>query len=477
MAGILEPAVAAYGFRLNRIFGPNRVGWCLVAAFSSLTLVHLLAPPRPIGGVPALAELLILFLLLLGMVHIEIFFSRTSESARQREWLEQELAARDIEKQHTALTNQQLLEALAAEQANQRLLKESEQQFRSLFTENPMPMWIFDLRSFRFLAVNDAALGLLDFSREQFMALSARDIRPAEDVGAFVQDSARPCQAGGARQAWRYYTRDRRLVSCETVCKDLVFNGSPSRLVLAEDVTHCREMERQCHECARTEAAMQLAGGIAHHFNNALTPVLAHADLLLHQNLNNQIADQVKQISTATARAAGLASHLLAFGRRRRPEKKLLDLNHAIEESSRMLQRMLGDSISLKTEYCPQMPKVRADPGMLAEILIKLALNAREAMPAGGQAILRTALAQSETTAKESVEEFVYFALADRGCGMTPQVQARLFEPFFSTREKGTGLGLATVQAIVQQHGGWIEVDSQPGAGSEFRIYLPAARL
>jgi CheY-like chemotaxis protein len=229
------------------------------------------------------------------------------------------------------------------------------------------------------------------------------------------------------------------------------------------------------------EAVGRLAGGVAHDFNNLLTVIQGHSELLLARlPADDPTRKEIDQIRKAGERAAGLTRQLLAFSRRQVLQARVLDLNEVAVDMEKMMHRLIGEDIELITRLGPEMPHVKADPGQLEQVIMNLAVNARDAMPDGGRLILETA----DTLLDEGFcrdhpptrpGRYVMLALTDTGTGMTPETRAHLFEPFFTTKEKGkgTGLGLATVYGIVKQSGGYIWAESEPGKGSTFRIYLP----
>ncbi len=230
------------------------------------------------------------------------------------------------------------------------------------------------------------------------------------------------------------------------------------------------------------EAIGQLAGGVAHDFNNLLTVIRSYSDLLLARcSRMDETAEQLLAIREASDRAAGLTAQLLAFGRKAIIEPKILDLNKSVEAAARLLRRLIGEDICLRTELQSDLWKVTIDPVQLEQTLMNLAVNARDAMPRGGDLLIRTCnyqvLPGQESEANDcSPGAYVQLTVADNGLGMSAEVKRHLFEPFYTTKGvgKGTGLGLATVYGIVHQAGGVIHCDSQLGQGTAFRIYLPA---
>jgi two-component system, cell cycle sensor histidine kinase and response regulator CckA len=248
------------------------------------------------------------------------------------------------------------------------------------------------------------------------------------------------------------------------------------------DVTERRTLEAQLRQAQKMEAIGQLSSGVAHDFNNLLTIIASNASMLLHTAGGNpEVADYVGQINQASERAAGLTRQLLLFSRKQVMQPVDLDLNEVVGTMTRMLQRILGEDIALGGEFAPGLPSIHADAGMIEQVLLNFAVNSRDAMPSGGRLTIRThveVLDESQARRHPGVRpgRYVCLSVSDTGCGIAPEHLPRLFEPFFTTKEvgKGTGLGLATVYGIVQQHQGWIEVASAPGEGTTFRIGLPA---
>jgi CheY-like chemotaxis protein len=229
------------------------------------------------------------------------------------------------------------------------------------------------------------------------------------------------------------------------------------------------------------EAVGRLAGGIAHDFNNLLTAIVGYSSLLQDRLTDDQSAlQQVLEIKSASERAASLTQQLLAFSRRQVLQPKLLDLNIIVAEFERMLRRLVGERIQVTVNVEPALWQVRADPGEIGRAIMNLSLNARDAMPEGGDLTLETAnLTLTETDAQSqgiAPGRYVTLAVRDTGVGIDEEAQAHIFEPFFTTKEtgKGTGLGLATVLGVVEQSGGVIRCESQLAGGTTFRIFLPA---
>jgi len=248
------------------------------------------------------------------------------------------------------------------------------------------------------------------------------------------------------------------------------------------DITDILNLEAQYRHAQKLESVGQMAAGIAHDYNNILTVIQGYADCLLGSNKGNEaLTNQLKQIAGAARRAATLTRKLLTFSRKQVIQARPLDINAVLVDFGKMLPRLLGEDITLVTQYAEGLPAIEADEGMLEQVVMNLAVNARDAMPKGGRLIISTRVVDiDEAYARQRADahpgRFVMLSVEDTGCGMDAAVLARMFEPFFSTKEvgRGTGLGLATVYGIVKQHQGWVEVASTVGVGTEFKAFFPA---
>ncbi len=264
----------------------------------------------------------------------------------------------------------------------------------------------------------------------------------------------------------------------------LEMEDSPEVLVCMEDMTEWKTMENQLRQAQRMEAVGQLAGGIAHDFNNLISVMLMQVEsmesLCAEGQTGPQMMESVKEIEAAAKRAAALTRHLLAFSRRQVLQVKPLDINEVIGDLLKMLRRVLGEQIKLEFRSEAGALWVEADAGMLEQVLMNLSVNARDAMPRGGCLSISTHPADASSQAlagkpRARAGSWVCLEVADTGCGMDEATLKRIFEPFFTTKEvgKGTGLGLSTVYGIVQQHQGWLDVESAPGKGTTFQVFLP----
>jgi two-component system cell cycle sensor histidine kinase/response regulator CckA len=360
-------------------------------------------------------------------------------------------------------------------------LRANEANYRLLFESNPEAMWVFDAETLRFLAVNDAAIRRYGYSRDEVLAMSIQDIRPAADRAKFLELRGRNPQGPLEYTELRHCTKDGTILAVDVSADSIAFAGRPARLILVKDVTERKRLEDQLRQSQKMEAIGRLAGGVAHDFNNLLTVIQGYGDLILDDlEPGDRLCADVRGINEAAERAAGLTQQLLAFSRRQVLAPEVLDLNTLAREAEKLLHRLISEDIGIHTALAPDLGRVRADPVQLHQVVLNLAVNARDAMPHGGMLTLETQNVEvgpdhPATQGLVSPGPYVLLAVTDTGIGMDQETKANIFEPFFTTKGtgEGTGLGLATVYGIVRQSGGFIWVYSEPGQGTTFKVYLP----
>ncbi len=476
----------------------------------------------------------------------------------------------------------------AAKQAREIADRKRAGEALAFFENNPLPGWVADSKSHKFLAVNEAAIRHYGYSRAEFLALTLGDIESLSDAGprasflpgrlprrrhlrkngtmidvdivshhvpgppaselVLVYDVTESVElldlalqasrtgvwsldAVSGALVWDRYAReifgfpgdgsaatfddllaavhppDRELVSqsflgaapgrsavaleFRVVWPDTTVHSLFSRgqaffddagvlvrvAAVSHDITGQRRLEEQFRHSQKMEAVGRLASGIAHDFNNLLTVILGYATVVQAKlDSGDPLRRMVAEVRRAGEQAALLTGQLLAFSRKQVTQMETLDINEAVRGITDMLQRLLGDDIDLSVTLDDALFPVRADAGQFTQVLMNLAVNAHDAMPNGGRLSIETCAVERGPGGRPA-GRYAMLAVTDTGAGMSVETLGHIFEPFFTTKEpsKGTGLGLATVYGIVQQHGGWIDVASEPGHGASFKIYFPSA--
>ena len=491
-----------------------------------------------------------------------------------------------------------------------KTIADSQRRQGLLFLSNPSPMWIFDCETLRFLEVNDAAVKNYGYSREEFLAMTVRDIRPEDEVPAFLELVKQRWDGySKVPGVWRHRLKDGSHIFVEIVAFEFLADGRPARMVLAidvsercrteialreseaslkalvdnapfgiqqslldgnrmttlnpalrkmlgdysmeealhlnlreqvyadpkerdrlievlrrnrqvqgwettlrsrdgslvpvritgslsggdnrapevfstyvEDMTQQTALEQQVRQVQKLEAVGRLAGGMAHDFNNVLVVIKLSTELMLGEiTPESPFSKPLLQISSAADRAAALTRQMLAFGRQQMMQPRIINLNTVVGETTQMLRQVIGEDIHLVTNLSETLENARLDPDQLAQVILNLAVNARDAMPQGGTLHLETTTAdldEAYTKDHPPVQpgRYVMLAVSDTGTGIDKSILPRIFDPFFTTKEvgKGTGLGLSIVYGIVKQSGGYVWVYSQPGHGTTFKLYFPA---
>ncbi len=335
----------------------------------------------------------------------------------------------------------------------------------------------------RFAAVNRAATELTGFSREELMAMRIPDLHDEPDLAAYrafhqrILDGERILTAASIRR------KGGGKVPAEFNNTLIVIGGRRFMHTAARDVTERRNLEEQLRQAQKMDAIGQLAGGVAHDFNNLLTVISGNTELLLlDAGPEDPRRGAMTDIRRASERAASLTRQLLAFSRKQILEPRLVDVHVVLAGIEKMLRGLIGEDVDLATDLAADPSWVKVDPGQLEQVVMNLALNARDAMPRGGRLTIRTrSLDPGESmdlfeTAGQKLGPNVAISISDTGTGIPPELKARLFEPFFTTKKfgKGSGLGLATVHGIVKQSGGDITVESEPGRGTTFTVVFPS---
>jgi nitrogen-specific signal transduction histidine kinase/CheY-like chemotaxis protein len=419
-------------------------------------------------------------LLLIGMAHMETFFSARDQSQSHEENLRcrwEYVAKREISELSKA--NENLLKQIAHFEEAGKALQETEARYRFLFAENPQPMWIVELGSLQLLAANKVALRQYGFSEEEFLKLKCEDILPVETVEAFLRDMARPCAGVESRGVWVHCKKDKTVMDVEITALDFQYAGSRARLILTHDLGQRHRHELEERRIEKLELAGQVAGSAAQHFDGLLAIIEENATQLLSKAQDASFVEQLKKISLAATRGTNLTHQLQAVGGRQLMQLKPVDLNVLIRSLNPILRRLAGEQIDFQNNCGVGQLPVLADARVLEGIIINLVSNARQAMAAGGTLTVNTSLVwlADPRGAQKETREFVRLSIRDTGCGLSSEAQAKLFEPFFSTRSKGMGLGLASVYGAVKQHWGWIEFATAEKAGTEFKIFFPRAPL
>lgn len=505
--------------------------------------------------------------------------------------------------------HRQLAESRQAMQTQSQSFRETEQQLNLMFSANPSPMWIYDRATLQFLDVNDAAVRQYGYSRDEFLRMTIKDIRPAEEIASLIHDIDEFYWGHSSRGVWRHRRKDGTLLLAEITTFKYEKGGRIQYIVLANDVTKrvqaeeelrrsqaslrslidnapfgiCRgsiegdrfetvnpafsemlggyspeelqqlklstqvyadardrarlmatirrnrkihgfettmikrdrskvrvritgvlttrqpddqesfegyvedltqqsSLEQQVRQVQKLEAVGRLAGGMAHDFNNILVVIKLSTEMMLHQvTPDSPLTKPLLQVSKAADRAAALTRQMLAFGRQQMMQVRILNVNTVVADITNMLRRIIGEDIELKTKLATTLPNTKLDADQLGQVLLNLAVNARDAMPDGGTLHLETATVELDNTyTKEHPPvvpgQYVMLVVTDTGTGIEKAALPHIFDPFFTTKEvgKGTGLGLSIVYGIVKQSGGYIWVYSEPSHGTTFKLYFPA---
>ena len=379
-----------------------------------------------------------------------------------------------------------ILEAL--ERARERqALRRHERLVREIIDANPSLIFVKDWEG-RFVLVNQATAEIYGTTVDGLVGKTDADFNPnAEEVAHFLRDDREVMASGRPKfvpeePVTNPHTKQTRWFQTIKLPLRLPGEEAVTMLGVATEITERKLLEEQLLQSQKMEAVGQLAGGVAHDFNNILTAIVGYSDLLAAELGDNaQQREDIEEIRKAARRAAALTRQLLSFSRKQVLEPRIVDVNGVVLNLDKMLRSLMSENIELETQLAEDLDAARVDPNQLEQVIMNLAINARDAMPDGGTVTIETANATlGEDYAAKHVSvipgDYVMLAVTDTGCGMTEATKARIFEPFFTTKPagRGTGLGLSTVYGIVKQSGGNIWLYSEPNKGTTFKIYLPA---
>ena len=388
---------------------------------------------------------------------------------------------------HLRLVSAKLYEKVQELEAARADFESTASRYRLLFRAHPEPMWVFDNTTLRFLEVNDAAVRLYGYSREEFLAMTIKALDPPGEAPASVQSSGNGAIPEQSTSGF-HRLKDGTVIEVLISTRDI---GHGSRYVMAQDVTEKKKYQQQVQQAQRMESLGQLAGGVAHDFNNLLG-VIINFSWFVKANLTAEVEGgsgerlrpvlkDIERIERAAENAARLTHQLLAFARVDVTQPRPMDMNVVVSEMAPMLRRTLGEHIDLVATTAANLWPVMIDSGQLSQVLTNLAVNSRDAMPKGGKLTIDLANVDVDLTfaaARPTLRpgRYVRLRVSDTGAGMDKKTLEHAFEPFFTTkpRGEGTGLGLATVYGIVTQAGGTIDVYSEPGMGTRVSVLLPA---
>ena len=368
----------------------------------------------------------------------------------------------------------------------EKALQETERKYRSMVEDAVIGIFQSTPQG-RFLTVNPTMATMLGYESPQDLLACVNDIRGQVYVDPKRREEfSRALEQQGIVRNFecQVYRKDGRKIWISASARSVFEDGAVVRYEgMNEDITQRKLLEEQLTQSQKMEAVGLLAGGVAHDFNNALSVITGYSGLLqMRLPADDPLVRYAEEIAKAAYRAAGLTRQLLAFSRKQVIQPVILDLNSLIVEMEKMLRRLIGENIEIFITRDVGLARVKADASQMEQILMNLAVNARDAMLQGGKVTIRTENADLDET--YSLQHFhfkpgryVILSFSDTGCGMDKATLARIFEPFFTTKEpgKGTGLGLSTVYGIVKQNGGYISAYSEPGQGTTFKIYLPQA--
>ncbi len=360
------------------------------------------------------------------------------------------------------------------------------EEYRILFNQHPLPMWVFHCRTLRFLKVNDAAELQYGYTCEEFEAMTVEELRPPGPLPRLEGEGPREREGLEQTRSRRHVLKSGGVIDVDLYSHSICFEGQPARIVVALDVTERLAAEEQLRQAYKVESLGQMTGGVAHDFNNLLAVIQGNLELMAAQTADAASQEMVRQALGSVRKGTQLTRRLLRYARQEPREAELVRVGALVEEAAGFIERSLGPKIGLEVRVEAGGWPAAVDRSEMENALLNLALNARDAMRAGGRievgvANVRVAKAEagpgpgSGTTGEIGPGDYVVVSVKDTGAGMTPAVLARAAEPFFTTKPggEGTGLGLSMVHGFLKHAGGRMRMESAVGAGTTVRLYLP----
>jgi PAS domain S-box-containing protein len=380
-------------------------------------------------------------------------------------------------------TNEDLQTQIGERHKAAEALRQSEERYQLLFRDNPLPMWVFDLKTLAFLAVNDAAIQGYGYSREEMLSMTVKDLDCAEDRPTLLERLSEPnVRRPSNGLITKHRKKDGRIITVEISSRVINFDGHEAKLSLANDVTERKKLEAQFLRAQRIEGIGTLATGMAHDLNNILAPILMSAGTLRWGLTPEEQENAISRIESGVKRGAGIIQQVLTFGRGLNGERVAIQAGEVMSEVVRIARRTFPKDIIVTSQVEASLWTVMGDRTQIHQVLLNLCVNARDAMPNGGRLALRArnvilTEARPALPAPAPPGPYLLLQVSDTGCGIAPEDRERIFDPFFTTKEigQGTGLGLSTVLGIVKSHNGAVMVESAMGKGTTFRALLPAS--
>lgn len=340
-------------------------------------------------------------------------------------------------------------------------LRQSEERYRLLFDHNPVPMWLYDLETLRFIAVNETAERAYGYTEAEFLGMTIAQIRPEEDLQRFLENARATRDEPLTVAEWRHRRKDGTILHAEVMSRPLMFNGRPARLVMATDITEKKELQEQFLRAQRLESLGMLASGIAHDLNNMLAPILFAGPLLRTSVTSPRDLRILETLEKSAERGSGLVRQILAFAQGTSAAPRITQLKHIARDVVSIVEATFPKTITLEQQIASGAWPVQANPTQIHQVLLNLCVNARDAMPQGGTLSIRLGNRHLDADAAAAIPEarpgdWLVIEVADTGTGIPPEIVPRIWESFFTTKApgKGTGLGLATVRSIVTGHMG-----------------------